>query len=71
MLQNELKEKANQIRRHILDMVYTAKSGHIGGSMSSVEIMTYLYFQEMNIDPKQPNWGNRDRFVLTFLTSLY
>lgn len=65
MLHNELKRKANQIRRHVLEMVYTAKSGHIGGSLSSADIMTYLYFQEMNIDPVQPNWVERDRFVLS------
>ena len=65
MLHTELKRKANQIRHHVLEMVYTAKSGHIGGSLSSVEVMTFLYFQEMNIDPKHPNWVNRDRFVLS------
>ena len=65
MLHIELKRKANQIRRHVLEMVYTAKSGHIGGSLSSADIMTYLYFQEMNIDPVQPNWVERDRFVLS------
>lgn len=65
MLHIELKRKANQIRRHVLEMVYTVKSGHIGGSLSSADIMTYLYFQEMNIDPEQPNWVERDRFVLS------
>ena len=65
MLHVELKRKANQIRRHVLDMVYTAKSGHIGGSLSAADIMTYLYFQEMRIDPNQPNWVERDRFVLS------
>jgi len=65
MVDSELKTTANQIRRHVLEMVYTARSGHIGGSFSSAEILTYLYFREMNVDPKRPDWAKRDRFVLS------
>ena len=60
-----LPEIANQIRKDILEQVYTAQSGHIGGALSSVEILTYLYFQEMNIDPENPLKKDRDRFVLS------
>ncbi len=56
---------ARGIRRDILDMVYCAGSGHPGGSLSAVEIMTQLYFSEMRIDPENPNWPERDRFILS------
>lgn len=56
---------ANRIRKHILTEVYSAKSGHPGGSLSSADILTYLYFEEMNIDPKNPQKQDRDRFVLS------
>ncbi len=60
-----LKETARQIRIGIIDAVYSASSGHPGGSLSSADILTYLYFEELNIDPKNPKMDDRDRFVLS------
>lgn len=65
MTNKELAERANALRRTVLDMVYRAGSGHIGGSLSAAEIMTVLYFHEMHIDPENPRWQERDRFVLS------
>ena len=61
----ELKKQANEIRKGIVTAVHSAKSGHPGGSLSAADIMTYLYFEEMNIDPKDPKKVDRDRFVLS------
>lgn len=61
----ELKKIANEIRKGIIIGVYNAKSGHPGGSLSSADIFTYLFFKEMNIDPKNPQKEDRDRFVLS------
>ena len=61
----QLKIKANQVRKGIIEGVYNAKSGHPGGSLSIAEVMTYLYFCEMNVDPKNPKAENRDRLVLS------
>ncbi len=61
----KLKVTANEIRKGIVTAVYNAKSGHPGGSLSSADIMTYSYFEEMNIDPKDPKKEDRDRFVLS------
>lgn len=61
----ELKVAAAKIRIGIIEGVFHAKSGHPGGSLSSADIMTYLYFKEMNIDPRKPKDENRDRFVLS------
>ena len=61
----ELKRKANNLRISIIEEVYNAKCGHPGGSLSIADIMTYLYFVEMNVDPKNPKMDNRDRFVLS------
>ena len=61
----ELKKTANEIRKGILTSVHAAKAGHPGGSLSSAEILTWLYFEEMNIDPKEPRKADRDRFVLS------
>ena len=61
----ELKKIANEIRKDIITSVFSAKSGHPGGSLSSADILTYLYFEEMNIDPKNPQKQDRDRFVLS------
>jgi len=58
-------ETARQIRIGIVDAVYSAKSGHPGGSLSAADILTYLYFEEMNIDPENPKMEGRDRFVLS------
>ena len=61
----ELQKTANEIRKSIVTAVHSAKSGHPGGSLSAADIFTYLYFQELNIDPKNPKWAERDRFVLS------
>ena len=61
----ELQKKANEIRKGIVTAVHSAKSGHPGGSLSAADIFTYLYFEEMNIDPANPQMRDRDRFVLS------
>ena len=60
-----LKTMANEVRKGIVTAVHSAKSGHPGGSLSAADILTYLYFEEMNIDPKDPKKADRDRFVLS------
>ncbi|MFZ5944362.1 MAG: transketolase [Bacillota bacterium] len=60
-----LREKAKLLRRYILKMIANAKSGHPGGSLSAVEIVTALYYKIMRIDLKNPEWENRDRFILS------
>lgn len=65
MNQLELMKQANEIRKSIVTAVYHAKSGHPGGSLSAADIYTYLYFKEMNIDPKEAKKEDRDRFVLS------
>lgn len=61
----ELKKTANEIRKGIIEAVHSAKSGHPGGSLSAADIYTYLYFEEMNIDPADLKKADRDRFVLS------
>ena len=61
----ELKDRAQDLRRKALTMIYEAQSGHPGGAFSAAEVVTYLYFKEMNIDPKNPEWPDRDRFILS------
>ena len=61
----KLKETARQMRGHIIRMLAAAKSGHPGGSLSSTELLAYLYFHKMRIDPQNPNDPNRDRFILS------
>jgi transketolase len=61
----ELKKYAAKVRMHIIDEVYSAASGHPGGSLSCTDILTALYFSEMNVDPNKPLWEDRDRFVLS------
>lgn len=61
----ELKINACKVRMGIIQSTYSAKCGHPGGSMSAAELFTYLYFKELNIDPKNPKWEGRDRFVLS------
>ena len=61
----ELQKMANEIRKGIITAVHSAKAGHPGGSLSATEVFTYLYFEEMNIDPKNPKKADRDRFVLS------
>ena len=61
----ELMKTANEIRKGVITAVHSAKSGHPGGSLSAADIYTYLYFEEMNIDPEDPKKEGRDRFVLS------
>ena len=61
----ELQKTANEIRKSIVTAVHSAKAGHPGGSLSAADLFTYLYFEEMNIDPKDPKKPDRDRFVLS------
>jgi transketolase len=61
----QLKQYATLIRKHIVEAVYQAASGHPGGSLSCTDILTVLYFHEMNVDINNPQWPDRDRFVLS------
>ncbi len=61
----ELQRRANDVRKGIVASVHSAKAGHPGGSLSAAEVFTYLYFEEMNIDPANPDKEDRDRFVLS------
>ncbi len=65
LVKKQLEVIAAKLRLEILQSVYLAKSGHPGGSLSVTDLMTYLYFEEMNIDPANPAWEERDRFVLS------
>jgi len=60
-----LRKHANDVRKGIITSVYNAKAGHPGGSLSAADLFTFLYFEELNIDPKNPGWADRDRFVLS------
>ena len=62
---NFLQGKAKEIRKGIIEQVYKAQSGHPGGSLSIADILTVLYFKEMNIDEKNSKWEDRDRLVLS------
>lgn len=61
----ELRKHANDVRKGIVTAVHSAKAGHPGGSLSAADVFTFLYFEEMNIDPKNPQMEDRDRFVLS------
>ena len=61
----QLALKANEVRKNIVTALHSAKSGHPGGSLSAADMVTYLYYEEMNVDPKNPKDPNRDRFVLS------
>ena len=61
----ELSKIANEVRKGVIKSTHAAKSGHPGGSLSVADIITYLYFEEMNVDPQNPQWADRDRFVLS------
>ena len=63
--ERQLRLKAAKVRLDILDEVYSAKSGHPGGSLSAADVLTYLYEKELNVDPSNPRWEDRDRFVLS------
>lgn len=62
---SELKYHANEVRKGIIRSVHAAKSGHPGGSLSATEVFTYLYFEEMNVEPTNPQMEDRDRFILS------
>lgn len=64
-LVNELTERAKEVRKNVITMIYKAQSGHPGGSLSAADIITVLYFHELNIRPNEPKWPDRDRFVLS------
>ena len=64
MKTNELKKMANKIRMEAVRMVYEGKDGHPGPALSIADIVTTLYFDVMNIEPKNPAWEDRDRFIL-------
>jgi transketolase len=64
-LKRDLQEKAVQVRRLILEAVHKAGAGHIGGPLSMVETAVALYFKMLRVDPKNPQWPDRDRFVLS------
>ncbi len=64
-LVKQLKAKAKELRKNLLAMIHHAKSGHPGGSLSASDIVTALYFHEMNLRPEEPAWRERDRFVLS------
>lgn len=61
----ELEKAATRIRRHIIRMIYAAQSGHPGGSLSATDIVTALYFHFMQVDPTNPDWPERDRFIMS------
>ncbi|MGC9174994.1 MAG: transketolase [Thermoprotei archaeon] len=61
----KLQQIAYKIRRHAIDMIYNAKSGHPGGALSLAEVLSVLYFKQMRVDPKDPSWPDRDRLVLS------
>ena len=61
----QLAKIANQVRKDIVTGVYNAKSGHPGGSLSAADMLTFLYFEEMNVSPEKAKDSNRDRFVLS------
>ncbi|MBR6779724.1 MAG: transketolase, partial [Clostridia bacterium] len=61
----QLKLTACNVRKGIIEGTFNAKSGHPGGSLSIAELLTFLYFKEMNVDPANPKWEKRDRFVLS------
>ena len=65
MKNTELQKIANKVRKGIISAVYSAKAGHPGGSLSAADMFTFLYFEEMNVNPESPDMENRDRFVLS------
>ena len=65
MTDNELSRVATEVRKDILVGIHAAKSGHSGGSLGIADILTYLFFEEMNVRPEEPEWEDRDRFVLS------
>ena len=64
-IKKQLEKTACKVRMGVIEGVYNAKSGHPGGSLSISDVLTYLYFAKLNVDPKNPKWADRDRFVLS------
>ena len=64
-LKLKLKRLANDVRMGVIEGVYSAGCGHPGGSLSIADVITYLYFEEMRVDPSNPKWDDRDRFVIS------
>ena len=61
----DLEKQCIMLKKEVISMIYKAQSGHPGGSLSAAEFTTACYFKEMNVDPKNPRWADRDRFVLS------
>ena len=61
----ELQNKCIDLKKHVVDMIYKAQSGHPGGSLSVAEFVTACYWHEMDVDPQNPRWADRDRFVMS------
>ena len=61
----DLEKQCIMLKKEVISMIHTAKSGHPGGSLSAAEFVTACYFKEMKVDPKNPRWADRDRFVLS------
>ena len=70
-VESDLNDIARRIRREIIKMVYEAKSGHPGGSLSIADILSVLYFKEMNVDPKNPGDPDRDRLIMKWKRATY
>ena len=66
----QLQKTACKVRMGVINAVHGAKAGHPGGSLSATDMFTYLYFKEMNVDPKNPKWEDRDRFLCTTINIL-
>ena len=64
-VETDLRALTRRMRRHIVEMVYGAKSGHIGGSLSSTDILAVLYSKILKHDPERPDWPERDRFIMS------
>ena len=64
-IKKQLEKTACKVRMGVIEGVYNAKSGHPGGSLSISDVLTYLYFAKLNVDPKNPKWADRDRFILS------
>jgi transketolase len=63
--QEQLQKLANKLRRRVIDTLWRAQAGHPGGSLSAADIMATLFFEVMKVDPADPNWDDRDRFILS------
>ena len=61
----DLQKQCIELKKKVISMIHKAQSGHPGGSLSAADFVTALYFREMNLDPKNPKWEDRDRFVLS------